>query len=69
MTTPKSTQQRPAIAIRISYPVAHDGDSVSELTQRRPTVADQLASLEGGDGVVGIELRIASVLSRVPVGA
>jgi hypothetical protein len=69
MTTAKSSQQRPSITIRLSYPVTHDGKSISELTLRRPTVADQLASVEGGGGVAGIELRMVSILSGVPVDA
>jgi hypothetical protein len=45
MTTAKSPQHRPSITIHLSYPVTHDGKSISELTLRRPTVADQLASV------------------------
>ncbi len=69
MTTAKSPQHRPSITIRLSYPVTHDGKSIAELTLRRPTVADQLASVEGGGGVAGIELRMVSILSGVPVDA
>jgi len=69
MTTAKSPQHRPSTTIRLSYPVTHDGKSISELTLRRPTVADQLASVEGGGGVAGIELRMVSILSGVPVEA
>ena len=69
MTTAKSPQHGPSITIRLSYPVTHDGKSISELTLRRPTVADQLASVEGGGGVAGIELRMVSMLSGVPVDA
>ena len=69
MTTAKSPQHGPSITIRLSYPVTHDGKSISELTLRRPTVADQLASVEGGGGVAGIELRMVSILSGVPVDA
>jgi hypothetical protein len=69
MTTAKSPQHGPSITIRLSYPVTHDGKSISELTLRRPTVADQLASVEGGGGVAGIELRMVSILSGVPVEA
>ena len=69
MTTAKSPQHRPSITIRLSYPVTHDGKSISELTLRRPTVADQLASVEGGGGVAGVELRMVSLLSGVPVDA
>ena len=65
MTTAKSPQHRPSITIRLSYPVTHDGKSIAELTLRRPTVADQLASVEGGGGVAGIELRMVSILSGV----
>jgi hypothetical protein len=69
MTTAKSPQHRPSITVHLSYPVTHDGKSISELTLRRPTVADQLASVEGGGGVAGIELRMVSMLSGVPVDA
>jgi hypothetical protein len=69
MTSAKSPQHRPSITIRLSYPVSHDGKAIGELTLRRPTVADQLASVEGGGGVAGIELRMVSMLSGVPVDA
>jgi hypothetical protein len=60
MTSAKSSQHRPSITVHLSYPVSHDGKAISELTLRRPTVADQLASVEGGGGVAGIELRAGS---------
>ena len=69
MTTAKSSAHRPSITVHLSYPVSHDGKAISELTLRRPTVADQLASVEGGGGVAGIELRMVSILSGVPVEA
>jgi len=69
MTSAKSSAHRPSITLHLSYPVSHDGKAISELTLRRPTVADQLASVEGGGGVAGIELRMVSILSGVPVEA
>jgi hypothetical protein len=69
MTSAKSSAHRPSITVHLSYPVSHDGKAISELTLRRPTVADQLASVEGGGGVAGIELRMVSILSGVPVEA
>ncbi len=69
MTNAKSSAHRPSITVHLSYPVSHDGKAISELTLRRPTVADQLASVEGGGGVAGIELRMVSILSGVPVEA
>ncbi len=69
MTNAKSSAHRPSITVHLSYPVSHDGKAIGELTLRRPTVADQLASVEGGGGVAGIELRMVSILSGVPVEA
>ena len=69
MTSAKSSAHRPSITVHLSYPVTHDGKAISELTLRRPTVADQLASVDGGGGVAGIELRMVSILSGVPVEA
>ena len=69
MTTSKPPRHGRSSAVHLAYPVTHDGKSISELTLRRPTVADQLASVEGGGGVAGIELRMVSILSGVPVDA
>ena len=62
-----TTQATPKIDL--TYPISHEGATISSVTLRRPTVSDVMSVNREGGGPAEVELRMVSVLSGLSAEA